>query len=239
MAVTFDLFGTLVDVEYPSDPAEIVARELESRGVEVPDDWHVAYGERHVDAPVGAEVPLPAHVAHALDSRGVETTIDGGVNADVATLADVVIVAVPPYHVADTIEAVAADLDDGDILVTPATGMDRDDDGFHYAPPPAGSVTEHAASAVPDGVELVGAFHNLAAGRLANLDADLGVDTFVVGDDGDAKGIVTDIAEGIDGLRALDAGGLGNAAEVESLTPLLINVAANNDGLHDLGLELK
>ncbi|EMA60645.1 HAD family hydrolase [Halorubrum kocurii] len=72
MAVTFDLFGTLVDVEYPSDPAEIVARELESRGVEVPDDWHVAYGERHVDAPAGAEVPLPAHVAHALDSRGVD-----------------------------------------------------------------------------------------------------------------------------------------------------------------------
>jgi len=71
VAVTFDLFGTLVDVEYPSDPAEIVARELESRGVEVPDDWHVAYGERHVDAPAGAEVPLPPHVAHALDSRGV------------------------------------------------------------------------------------------------------------------------------------------------------------------------
>ncbi|EMA69722.1 haloacid dehalogenase [Halorubrum aidingense JCM 13560] len=74
MAVTFDLFGTLVDVEYPSDPAETVARELESRGVAVPDDWHVAYGERHVDAPDGAEVPLPAHVAHALGSRGVEVT---------------------------------------------------------------------------------------------------------------------------------------------------------------------
>ncbi len=71
MAVTFDLFGTLVEVEYPSDPAEIVARELESRDVAVPDDWHVAYGERHVDAPAGAEVPLPAHVAHALDSRGI------------------------------------------------------------------------------------------------------------------------------------------------------------------------
>jgi len=71
VAVTFDLFGTLVEVAYPSDPAEVVARELESRGVDVPDDWHVAYGERHVDAPAGAEVPLPAHVAHALESRGV------------------------------------------------------------------------------------------------------------------------------------------------------------------------
>ncbi|MFW5911795.1 MAG: NADPH-dependent F420 reductase [Halolamina sp.] len=174
-----------------------------------------------------------------LDSRGVEKTVEGGENADVATLADVVVVAVPPYYVADTIEYVADDLDEGDILVSPATGMDRDDDGFHYAPPPAGSVTEHAASAVPDGVELVGAFHNLAAGRLANLDAELGVDTFVVGDDADAKGIVTDIAEGIEGLRALDAGGLANAAEVESLTPLLVNVAMHNDGLHDLGLQVK
>jgi len=72
VAVTFDLFGTLVEVAYPSDPAEVVARELESRGVDVPDDWHVAYGERHVDAPAGAEVPLPAHVAHALESRGVD-----------------------------------------------------------------------------------------------------------------------------------------------------------------------
>jgi NADPH-dependent F420 reductase len=174
-----------------------------------------------------------------LDSRGVQTTIEGAANEDVATVADIVVLAVPPYYVDDTIEHVADELDEGDILVSPATGMDRDDDGFHYAPPPAGSVTEHAASAVPEGVHLVGAFHNLAAGRLANLDAELGVDTFVVGDDQDAKGIVTDVAEEIEDLRALDAGGLANAAEVESLTPLLVNVAANNDGMHDLGLELK
>ena len=72
MAVTIDLFGTLVDVDYPTDPAEVVARELEDRDVAVPDDWHVAYGERHVDAPAGAEVPLPVHVSAALDSRDVD-----------------------------------------------------------------------------------------------------------------------------------------------------------------------
>ena len=174
-----------------------------------------------------------------LDSRGVETTLGAGSNEEVAADADVIVLAVPPYYVDDTIEAIADGLDEGDILVSPATGMDRDEEGFHYAPPPAGSVTEHAASAVPDGVELVGAFHNLAAGRLANLDAPLGIDTFVVGEDADAKNIVTELAGDIDDLRVLDAGGLANAAEVESLTPLLINVAQNNDGLHDLGLELK
>jgi FMN phosphatase YigB (HAD superfamily) len=72
VATTFDLFGTLVSVTRPSDPAAAVADELRARGVTVPDDWAVAYRESHVDAPEGAEVPLPAHVAAALRSRGVD-----------------------------------------------------------------------------------------------------------------------------------------------------------------------
>ena len=90
MAVTFDLFGTLVEVEYPSDPAEAVARQLESRGIDVPDDWHVAYGEIHVDAPAGAETPLPAHVARALDSRGIEVSENAARHAVVAAFDPVV-----------------------------------------------------------------------------------------------------------------------------------------------------
>jgi FMN phosphatase YigB (HAD superfamily) len=72
VAVTFDCFGTLVDAERPDDPAAAVAAELAERGVAVPDDWGRVYRERHVDAPEGAAVPLPAHVAAALRSRGVE-----------------------------------------------------------------------------------------------------------------------------------------------------------------------
>jgi len=72
VAVSFDLFGTLVDADRPSDPAAAVAAELRERGVPVPDDWNGAYREPHVDAPAGAEVPLPAHVSAALASRGVD-----------------------------------------------------------------------------------------------------------------------------------------------------------------------
>lgn len=74
MAVSFDLFGTLVAADRPADPGRAVADELAARGVSVPEDWDRAFRERHVDAPEGAEVPLPAHVAAALASRGVETT---------------------------------------------------------------------------------------------------------------------------------------------------------------------
>lgn len=72
VAVTFDLFGTLVSVPKPADPARAIAAELESRGVSVPPEWDEAYYTPRIDAPEGAEVPLPAHVAAALRSCGVE-----------------------------------------------------------------------------------------------------------------------------------------------------------------------
>jgi NADPH-dependent F420 reductase len=175
--------------------------------------------------------------ATELDSRGVESDISGAANEAAAAGADVVVAAVPAYHLVDTIEAVADGLEG--VLVTPAVGMRRDEDGLHYNPPSAGSVTALARDATPDDVPLVGAFHNLAAGRLADLDADLDWDTIVFGDDEDAKRLVTDVAEGIEGLRALDVGGLANAGEVEALTPLLVNLAMENDGLHDLGVKFQ
>ena len=84
MAVSFDLFGTLVDVDRPTDPAAAVADELRARGVAVPDDFGDAYRERHIDAPEGAEVPLPAHVSAALSSRGVRVSGNGVRRAVVA-----------------------------------------------------------------------------------------------------------------------------------------------------------
>jgi FMN phosphatase YigB (HAD superfamily) len=72
VAISFDLFGTLVDVDTLDDPAAAVATELRALGISVPDDWTAAYTEPHIDAPDGAEVPLPAHVSAALGSRGVD-----------------------------------------------------------------------------------------------------------------------------------------------------------------------
>ncbi len=174
-----------------------------------------------------------------LEDRGLDATIKGFENAMAADRADVVVLAVPAYHLVDTVEAVADRLDPDTVLVSPAVGMKRDESGFHYNRPGAGSVAALAAEAKPDDVPLVGAFHNLPAGGLADLDRAFEWDTLVFGDDADAKSTVIGIAGEIDGLRPLDIGGLGNAAEVESVTPLLINVAMENDGLHDLGVQFR
>lgn len=169
-----------------------------------------------------------------LGDRGIDAELHGAENPDAADGADVVVLAAPPYHVASLTETVADRLSSEAILVSPAVGMDRDEAGFHYDPPPAGSVTEHVAATAPAETPVIGAYHNLAAKRLSTLDAELGVDTLVLGDDEDAKATIMALTDEIEGLRALDAGGLANAAEVEGITPLLINVAMNNDGMHDL-----
>jgi NADPH-dependent F420 reductase len=193
---------------------------------------------------VGSRDPEKARTAAdeyetELRSRGAEPTIKGFENAMAADRADVVVCAVPAYHLVDTIEAIADRLDPETVLVTPAVGMKRDEEGFHYNRPGAGSVAALAAEATPEEVPLVGAFHNLPAGGLADLDRSFEWDTLVFGDDDDAKAVVSELADGIEGLRPLDAGGLANAPEVEAITPLLINVAQENDGLHDLGVRFQ
>ena len=191
---------------------------------------------------IGSRDPEKAREAadaylEALSELDVTASIKGFANEMAADRADVVVLAVPPYHVGDTVDAVADKLDTDTVLVTPAVGMKGDEDGLHYHPPGTGSVTALVAQRAPDDVPVVGAFHNLAAGKLADLEAAIDLDTLVVGDDADAKNLVVQLAEEIDGLRALEAGPIANAAEVESVTPLVINIARYNDDLADVGVK--
>ncbi|MFB6173336.1 MAG: NADPH-dependent F420 reductase [Halobacteriales archaeon] len=195
-------------------------------------DHEIVIGSR--DAERGRD--RAADYEAALAERGVERAVEGGANPDAAEGADAVVLAVPPHYVADTVEAVADRLPTDAVLVSPAVGIGSDEAGLHYNPPPAGSVTAYAAEAAPEDTPVVGAFHNLAAGRLADLDEEFEMDTLLVGDDEDAVARVATLAESIEGLRALRAGGIANAPEVESLTPLLVNLARENEGLHDVGV---
>lgn len=109
MAVSFDLFGTLVDADVPDDPAAEVAAELAARDVDVPPDFGDAYREVHIDAPAGAEVPLPAHVAAALASRGVDAPNNAARRAVVAAFD-------PTVERRDgTMEAIAAAAESGPV----------------------------------------------------------------------------------------------------------------------------
>ena len=75
MAVSFDLFGTLVAVDRPADPAAAVGRELRALGVALPDDWSTAYRTPQVEAADGAEISLAEHVRAILDPGVDERTV--------------------------------------------------------------------------------------------------------------------------------------------------------------------
>lgn len=172
-----------------------------------------------------------------IHNYGGEASINGASNADAVVGADIVVLSIPPSYIRNTIEAVVDSFDDDVIIVSPAVPMYRDGNGFHYEQPEtAASFTAATAQLVPDGITTVGAFHNIPAGRLQNLDTKLNIDTAIVADDEDAAQTVKTAAEGIEGLRAISAGPISNAPEIEGITPLLINLAMNNNDIHDIGV---
>jgi NADPH-dependent F420 reductase len=173
-----------------------------------------------------------------LANHGIERAIEHADNTTATSDADIVVLAIPPHHVGDTVKTLVEQEALADqILITPAVGMRGDGAGLHYDPPSTGSMTELVANRVPDSTTVVGAFHNLAADRLADFDADLGVDTLVIANDEEARQQVIDLGNELTGIRALSAGSLVNAAEVESVTPLVINIARYNDDMHDVGVK--
>lgn len=173
-----------------------------------------------------------------LSKRDVAHEMVGLGNEAATERADVVVLSVPPEYAVSTVETVADGLTNT-VLVSPAVSMDRDAAGFHATPPEAGSVAQAVAAAAPEDTPVVGAFQNLAAGALSDLDAQIDTDTVVTGDDSDATALVRSLAKEIDGLRGLDGGPLAVTALVESITPLLINLAMNNEGMHDLGVRFQ
>lgn len=74
VAISFDLFGTLVEADRPDEPWMAVANSLEERGVAVPDDWEAAYRTSHREYERGVEAPLDEHVRLALASRGIDVS---------------------------------------------------------------------------------------------------------------------------------------------------------------------
>jgi len=148
----------------------------------------------------------------------------GGDNAAVTDGADVVVLAIPPYHVASTIEAVMEYFADDVVVLTPAVGLKKREAGFRYHPPPEGSVTERVAETVPEGVRVVGTLHNVPAGPLADLNVRLDLDTPLVADNKDAAETIDDLVGTIPGIDPITAGPIANAHEAECTVALLLNL---------------
>jgi NADPH-dependent F420 reductase len=138
---------------------------------------------------------------------GRELPLVPGDNA-AAAAADVVVVATPWEGALTTVTDNAEALD-GKLLIPLL--------------PPSGSVAQALAAAVP-GARVAGAFHHMPAGPWSDLDHPIHADVMVCADHRATARQVIEMVGSLPGLRGVDAGGLGSALAIESLTAALIEV---------------
>lgn len=148
-------------------------------------------------------------------------------NGDAIKAADIVVLCIPYEHLV----SVTADLKasySSQIVVSPVVPMSYNGKYFEYNPPSIGCAALQAKALLPEGMKIVSAFHTICAAALHNRDLALNGDVLICGDDKESKDIIAGLAKEIKNIRPLDAGPLAASAQVESLTPMLLNVAKRN-----------
>jgi 8-hydroxy-5-deazaflavin:NADPH oxidoreductase len=130
---------------------------------------------------------------------------------------DIIVLAVP-YAAAAPIVQQYGDQLAGKVIVDITNPVDYDTMSLTVAP--GTSAAEEIAKAAPTGAKVVKAFNTIFAGTLiAGEVAGQPLDVFIAGDDADAKAAVSQLVSS-GGLRAVDAGPLQRARELESLALL-------------------
>ncbi len=158
-----------------------------------------------------------------LSKLGINSRIEGMVNADAAIAAEVIVISLPYEHSASTIRQIQSSFTN-QIVISPVVPMVKKGKAFVYSPPPHGSAALEIREVLPKTVKLVSAYHNLPAKELRKIDHVLEYDVVICGDDEEAKNVVKKITEEMSNLRALDAGPLEASMMIEAITPLLINL---------------
>ncbi len=168
----------------------------------------------------------------ALGGQGISCSLVGASNQAAVDEADLVVLAIPFKHVAPTLKTLGGF--EGKIVVSPVNPIERGT-YFYYAPPPEGSAAMMIRGMLPATATVCAAFNNIAANRWKKIDEELDYSVAVCCDDPAAKQTVMEIVNNVSRLRAYDAGPLAAASMVESVTPLLLNIARFNR-MRDVGV---
>jgi 8-hydroxy-5-deazaflavin:NADPH oxidoreductase len=147
-------------------------------------------------------------------------------NAEAATEAEVVLLAVPFRNQSETLTNLKGVLTPRQLVIDATVPLAAAVSGraTRMLGVWQGSAAQQAQEMVPEGVRVVSALHTVSATTCANLDAALDEDVLVCGNQREDKQRVMAIIDRIDGLRPVDAGRLEMARIAESLTALLISI---------------
>jgi NADPH-dependent F420 reductase len=168
--------------------------------------------------------------------------ITGHTNSDAVSKAAIVILTVPLSAQVETLKSIRTNFQSGAILVDATVPLEIAIGGRVSRTISLwdGSAAQQAARLAPPGVAVVSTFHLLGAEALRGLNHPVDCDALICGDNADAKATVSQLAEKIPGVRAIDAGPLENARYLESSAALLITLnlkhKVSHSGLRITGL---
>jgi NADPH-dependent F420 reductase len=149
----------------------------------------------------------------------------GAANADVAQDAEIIVVTVPFSGQEGTLATLTEEIGDK-IVVSTVVPMRFEGGIVEMIDIEAGSAAQDAQR-ILSRARVVGAFQNLAARKLFDVDKELDGDVIVCSDDKEALREVIWLTEQIPGLRGVNGGPLACSRYVEGITTLLVYVNRN------------
>lgn len=167
---------------------------------------------------IGSRDPERAQTVAAALVAETGSGVQGDSNRNAAMRGDTVVVAVPFGSQGDVMEEIR-DAVKGKIVVD-ATVPLVPPRVMRVQLPAEGCAAVRSQQLLGDDVQVVAAFHNVAAHRLAT-DDNVDCDILVFGEDREARSHVIELVNAAR-LRGLHAGSLANAAAAEALTSVLI-----------------
>lgn len=167
---------------------------------------------------------------------GGSENVWGTDNGSAIAAADAAVLCVPYEHLAQVTSDLKSFYSD-QLVISPVVPMSYNGKFFQFVPPKEGSAACQVRSLLPDGMRIVSAFHTICAAALQAKDRELKADVLICGDEPEALEQVSGLAMEVKSLRPLNAGPLQTSAMVESLTPMLLNVARKNK-IKDAGIKI-
>ena len=158
------------------------------------------------------------------EEGGPGADIGGRENSGVVEACEILFVAVPFEHAAGLLESCRGHLRQGQILVDVTVPLQFRSNRLELRELPEPSASEHLAKVLPEGVPLVAAFKTIPAHLLADLSTRLDCHVFICGDSSEARRQIVQVASRIEGLSPLDVGRLSQAATLERMTALAIQI---------------
>ncbi|MFQ6051177.1 MAG: NADPH-dependent F420 reductase [Candidatus Hydrothermarchaeota archaeon] len=170
-------------------------------------------GERVIIGSRNAEKAKKA--SEIIKEKIKDANVIGLTNEEATERGDIIIVSVPYKALKNILKSIKPFLKEDHVVVDVTVPLDGDI---------SESASEMARKILPHYVKLVSAFKNASAKSLLDTEKPVDSDIIVCGDDKKSKEKIMELAEKIDGVRAIDGGSLKNSRIVEGITSLLMDI---------------